>query len=286
MMQRIAVSLITCSLLWSVASCASPTTARPMGSEAEIRSEAQRQAEYVQGQQKLSKDQMGDLSTAAVQPRMQAVAQRVVPTAQQLCRELRVNDPKGCAYEIIITKGKKNEQGVVEPDTSLNAYADGSAVYFSPAMINFASRDQDLAFILAHEFSHNIMKHVNSKAQNVLLGSLLGVAADMVAASQGFNTQGQFGQLGGSIGSTAYSPAFEGEADYIGLYILARAGYDYHNAPEFWRRMSVENPRAIYTTTTHPSNSARFVNMNKTIAEIDYKKANNLPLVPEFQKGN
>lgn len=285
-MKRIAVKLITASLLLALGACASPTTARPIGSEQEIRTEAQTQSDYIKGQQKRTRETMGDLSTAAVQPRMQAVAQRIVPTAQQLCRELRINDPKGCAYEIIITEGKKNAQGVAEPDTSLNAYADGTAVYFSPAMINFAERDQELAFILAHEFAHNMMKHVNSKMQNVLLGSLLGVAADMVAASQGFDSQGQFGQLGGSIGSNAYSPEFEDEADYIGLYILARAGYEYRNVPEFWRRMSVENPRAIYTTTTHPSNSARFVHMNKTIAEIERKQANTLPLVPEFQKGN
>jgi predicted Zn-dependent protease len=283
-MKKTAIKLLACSALLSVVACASPTTARPMGSADEIRNEAQQQSTYVQGQQKLSREQMGDLSTAAVKPRMQNVAQRVVPTAQQLCRELRINDPKGCAYEIIITEGKKNAQGVVEPDTSLNAYADGSAVYFSPAMINFASRDQDLAFIVAHEFAHNMMSHVNSKMQNTLVGTLLGVAADMAAASQGFNTQGQFGQLGGSFGSNVYSPAFESEADYVGLYLLARAGYEYHNVPEFWRRMSVENPRAIYTTTTHPSNAELFVNMNKTIAEIDYKKANNLPLVPEFQQ--
>lgn len=285
-MKRLIVPFLVSSLLLSATACATPTTARPVGSAEEIRSEAQQQAEYIQTQERLTRERMGDLSTAAVQPRMKTVAQRIVPTAQQLCRELRINDPKGCAYEIIITEGQKNAEGIVEPDTSLNAYADGTSVYFSPAMINFASRDQDLAFILAHEFAHNMMRHVTSKMQNVLIGALLGTAADMVAASQGFNSQGQFGQLGAGIGSNAYSPAFEGEADYIGLYLLARAGYEYHNVPEFWRRMSVENPRAIYTTTTHPSNSERFVNMNKTIAEIDFKKANNLPLVPEFRKGN
>lgn len=276
--------LAALSLLCTVAACASPQTMRPVSSDAEIRREAEQQSTYIKGQQKVGVEGLGDLSIKAVQPRMQAVASRVVPSSQQLCRELRVNDPKGCAYEIIITEGKKDAQGVMQPDTSLNAYADGTAVYFSPAMINFASRDQDLAFILSHEFAHNIMRHVDGKMQNAMLGTLLGVAADLAAASQGFDSQGQFGKLGMGVGANAYSPEFENEADYIGLYLLARSGYEYHTAPEFWRRMSVENPQAIYTRSTHPSNSERFVNMNKTIAEIDYKKANNLPLVPEFRK--
>lgn len=274
------------SLLLSLSACATPTAMTPLGSRDEIRREAQEQETYVQGQQKVNLESLGDLSSQAVLPRVQQVASRIVPMSEQLCRELRIGTPTNCAYEISITQGKKNAQGVAEPDTSLNAYADGTSVHVSPAMVRFAAQDHELAFILAHEFSHNIMRHVEGKQRNAMLGTLLGVAADMAATSQGYDTQGQFGKLGMGIGANAYSPAFEAEADYIGLYLLARSGYDYKNAPAFWRRMSVENPQAIYTGSTHPSNAERYVNMNKTIAEIDHKKANNLPLVPEFKKGN
>ena len=285
-MKHILKTTISTALLLTVVACASPTTVSPMGTQNEIQREAQQQSVYVKNQQKVNLEQLGDLSAQAVYPRVQQVASRIVPTAEQLCRELRINDVRNCAYNISITEGKKNAQGVVEPDTSLNAYADGDSVHISPAMVRFAARDNELALIIAHEFAHKIMRHVDGKKRNALLGTLLGVAADMAAASQGYDSQGQFGQLGMGIGANAYSPAFESEADYIGLYILARAGYDYHKAPEFWRRMSVENPQAIYTGRTHPSNAARYVNMNKIIAEIDAKKAQNLPLVPEFKRGN
>lgn len=283
-MKRILAGILSTALLCSVAACAKPTTMNPMGSQAEIQREAQQQTTYVKGQQKVDLESLGDLSAQAVQPYVQNVASRIVPTSEQLCRELRINDLMNCAYKISIIAGKKNAQGVVEPDTSLNAYADGTSVHISPAMVRFANKESELGLILAHEFAHNIMRHVDGKKQNALLGTLLGVAADMAASSQGFDSGGQFGKLGMGIGANAYSPAFETEADYIGLYILARAGYDYHNAPAFWRRMSVENPQAIYTGRTHPSNAERYVNMNKVIAEIDYKKSNNLPLIPEFQQ--
>lgn len=277
---------VALSLLLSLTACAAPTTMSPMGSRAEVQREAQEQATYVQSQQKVNLESLGDLSSQAVLPRVQQIAARIVPSSEQLCRELRINDPIHCAYHISITEGKKNAQGIAEPDTSLNAYADGSSVHVSPAMVRFAAQDHELAFILAHEFAHNIMRHVEGKQRNAMLGTLLGVAADWAATSQGYDTQGQLGKLGMGIGANAYSPAFETEADYIGLYLLARAGYEYKNAPAFWRRMSVENPQAIYTGSTHPSNAERYVNMNKTIAEIEHKKVNNLPLVPEFKKGN
>jgi predicted Zn-dependent protease len=255
-----------------------------MGSRTEIQQEAQQQTEYDKGQQKVNLESLGDLSSQAVMPRVQQIAARIVPSSEQLCRELRVNDPMNCAYKISITEGQKNAQGIAQPDTSLNAYADGTSVHVSPAMVRFAAQDHELAFILSHEFAHNIMRHVAGKQRNAMLGTLLGVAADMAAASQGYDSQGQFGKIGMGIGANAYSPAFESEADYIGLYLLARSGYNYHDAPAFWRRMSVENPQAIYTGSTHPSNAERYVNMNKTIAEIDRKKASNLPLVPEFKE--
>ena len=89
--------------------------------------------------------------------------------------------------------------------------------------------------------------------------------------------------MGAQASLLAYSPSFEHESDYIGLYILARAGFDYQNAPEFWRLMSRNNPQGIYNRTTHPTTPERFVAMSKTIEEINAKKAKGLRLLPNFK---
>ncbi|RUM40159.1 MAG: peptidase M48 Ste24p, partial [Desulfocapsa sp.] len=104
----------------------------------------------------------------------------------------------------------------------------------------------------------------------------------IIASSTG--TRVRFGQVGAQIGQLKYSPAYEHEADYIGLYIMARAGYKIDNAAEVWRRMSAIAPDAIYVKTTHPTNPARFVAMKKTIAEIKSKKIIGLKLIPNFKK--
>ena len=48
----------------------------------------------------------------------------------------------------------------------------------------------------------------------------------------------EYSDAGAQIGVAAFSQAFELEADYVGLYILARAGYPTKNAAAFWRKMA------------------------------------------------
>jgi beta-barrel assembly-enhancing protease len=150
-------------------------------------------------------------------------------------------------------------------------------------MIDFARNDSQLAFVIAHEFAHNIMGHQKALMQNVTIGALLGMAVDIAASSQGADTGGQFSQIGAKQGQLSYSPDFEHEADYVGLYILARAGFKIEDAPMFWREMSQAEPDAIYISTTHPNNPQRTIEMEKTVAEIRAKQKQGLPLLPNIK---
>jgi predicted Zn-dependent protease len=113
-----------------------------------------------------------------------------------------------------------------------------------------------------------------------------GALIEGVAASQGISTNGQLTQSATDIGTIVYSTEFEREADYIGLYIAARAGYDPHKAIHYWRRLSVHEPSSINGGLTHPSNPSRFVAMQKTIAEIEAKQRSRLLLLPEVTRKN
>jgi hypothetical protein len=160
---------------------------------------------------------------------------------------------------------------------ALNAYADGKKVYVSSKMLDFAKDDAELALVMGHEIAHNILGHIHKKMGNAVVGSLLDA---LVTGATGFNTQGLFGKVGG----LAYSQSFESEADYMGLYIMARAGYPYRQAADFWRRMAVENPQSIGSqfSATHPSTAERFVAISQAIAEIEGKERAGLPLVPNI----
>lgn len=273
-MKRSIAGIIALCLTAQLGACAKPTTLRPTAHAAEIAQEVKYQQQYVQQTGQITPGQAQDYAA-----RMQRVEAMLKPALQSMCNEMGLHN---CSYPVNLAEQEKDKNG----KPIINAYADGSAVYFTPAMVDFAAQDEELALIMAHEYAHNMMAHVDSKKKNTLFGAAIGIVADLALASQGINTDGQLTQLGASTGSNAYSPDFESEADYIALYMLARAGFDYTKSAGFWRKMSVNNPNAIYTTTTHPSNSHRFVQMQKTMDEIQRKRNANQPLVPEFQKGN
>lgn len=166
----------------------------------------------------------------------------------------------------------------LDDSSAVNAYADGKKIVITQGMMRFVESDQELALVIAHELAHNIMAHIDAKMTNYALGSIL----DILAAAYGVNTQGAFGNLS----AQAYSQEFESEADYVGLYLMARAGIEINNAANFWRRMAAEHPASIKGnhSASHPATPARFVGIENTAEEIRAKNEAMLPLVPELKE--
>lgn len=265
------IALLATLLL--VTACNKPTTSRPFFSADEVSAEQESQKEAA------VKNPFPPLvepirPTKAMKNRLQAIANRVSPQGTKLCHEMvgGPQDSRSCSFSMEL-----------EGDTGVNAFADGKRVVVSGPMMEFARSDTHLAFVVAHELSHNIMEHPQSSQTNVIFGAILGTVLDVAAASQGANTSGQFGKAGAQMGLLSYSTDFEQEADYLALYILARAGYPIEQAPNFWRAMSQYEPKGIYARTTHPTNAERFVAMNKTIAEIRAKQRAREPLLPNIR---
>lgn len=172
-----------------------------------------------------------------------------------------------CAYSVDL-----NNKDIV------NAYADGRRIIVARGMLSFTNNDTELGLVISHELAHNIMNHINAQMRNYMLGSIF----DIVAAAYGVDTRGVFGKFG----AQAYSKEFEAEADYVGLYIMAMAGLDYENGPEFWRRMAAIKPGSIKTNhmATHPATPFRFLALEKTVKEIKSKIASGMPLEPEMKR--
>ncbi|MCZ8310963.1 MAG: M48 family metallopeptidase [Magnetospirillum sp.] len=168
-------------------------------------------------------------------------------------------------------------QVVYQQNPQLNAYADGSRIVMFSGMVRFASTDEELALIVAHELAHNMRGHIDAKQGNAVIGAILD---GLLQGLTGVRTGGAFM----NAAANANSPDFEAEADYVGLYVMARAGFAIDNAPQFWRRMAVENPGGISHTSTHPATNDRFVALQAAIAEIDAKRAAGAPLVPNEKK--
>ena len=172
---------------------------------------------------------------------------------------------------------------VLVEDDAINAFADGSAAYLTNGMMRFTESDEELQVVIAHELAHNIGGHIAARKKNAVVGALLGLAAEvLITKTTGLDSGGTLTMVALAAGAAAYSQDFEREADYVGMYLLARAGVDTSRAAMFWRRMAVEHTGSIENNhrSTHPSTPERFVRLDGTHDEIEAKRAAGLPLVP------
>lgn len=174
-------------------------------------------------------------------------------------------DPKEvCSYGIVLS-----------PTDEVNAYADGNNIIFTQGMMRFAQDDEELQLIIAHEIAHNSEGHRDKKIGNYLLGAIV----DAVALAYGLDTGSMFADLANMV----FSKEFEREADYVGMYLLARAGVNTSGVGNFWRRIAAEYPQSIKGSFlyTHPASAERHTNIEAAHVEIGDKLLKGLPLLPE-----
>ena len=174
-----------------------------------------------------------------------------------------------CSYPVVI---------IDKPQ--VNAYADGKGIYVYRGMMDFVRSDEELALVLGHEMAHDFRGHLEAKRKNAIVGQAVGAVFDVLLAAGTGVAGSTFSRMGGSLTAGAYSQDFEAEADYVGLYVMARAGYRIDDAANFWRRMAISSPGSITMTSDHPATPERFVALQAAVKEIDVKVAQGQPLVP------
>jgi Zn-dependent protease with chaperone function len=185
---------------------------------------------------------------------------------------------KGIDRVVALTPAPACAYGVTLLDTNdVNASADGDTVRINRGLLAFVRNDVELATVIGHEIAHNALDHMTAQQLNTLAGALVGGLADALLGTHGLT------DTGARVGQLAHSQNFEHEADYIGLYILARGGYDIRQAPALWRRMGAANPQSIEGgfMATHPSSAERFLALDAAVAEILAKQQKRQPLLPE-----
>ena len=166
-------------------------------------------------------------------------------------------------------------------DDTVNAETDGKEIYLTTGIMRYLDEDIQVAGVFGHELAHITMEHVDKKKTQVLTGAIIGSLLAAVARVD----IAEAAQVGAEIGAGAYSQEYEAEADYVGAYYTARAGWDVSGLPDLWRRMAVGNPAAIHSQSgTHPSSAFRFSALEQAVAEIRTKRANSEELAPNPKK--
>jgi len=160
--------------------------------------------------------------------------------------QARVIPQTGCGYEVQL-----------DPSDELNARADGKRLFITTAIASFAATDDELALILSHELAHHVLGHRSWHE----------------AEDDGRQAQDvpSFRPMAGGG---------ERQADRVGLFLMARAGFDPGVAPDFWRRFGDHNWRVRYPQLGHPSAGARAEALELVVAEIERLKVAGEPISP------
>lgn len=215
-----------------------------------------------------------DLAEGIEEAHDDGLLELVVQASGQPETRLRLQGVKGCKYPIAMSE-----------DDSVNAFADGEIVAITTGMVRFVESDDELALVVGHEIAHNALGHIREHKVLMGVGAGLGLILDVAAAVAGANTQGGFTRLGAQLGSAAnqtFSKEHEADADYMGIYLARRAGYEIDEAPYLWRRMAAEHPAAIKDNmmASHPSTPERAAGLQAAIDEITSKESAGLALTP------
>ena len=74
--------------------------------------------------------------------------------------------------------------------------------------------------------------------------------------------------VGAYVGARAYSQSYELEADTVGAYVAARAGYDPGVAPPIFGRPALANPGGPPILASHPASAQRQATVARVAADI------------------
>lgn len=177
-------------------------------------------------------------------------------------------------------KGFEWQWTVIDDPKTVNAWAlpgGKSAVY--TGMLVMAKTDDELAVVMGHEAAHAIARHSGERIssdmmmQAALEGTAMAVSG-LEPAQQGavMAALGVGSQYGVAL---PWSRMQESEADELGLFIAADAGYDPRSAIPLWERMGAQGGSPPEFMSTHPSEDTRIRRLKKLmpLANQAYSKA-------------
>lgn len=162
-------------------------------------------------------------------------------------------------------------------DKQVNAWCmPGGKVAFYTGIMPVCKDETGVAVVMGHEVAHALAGHGNERVSQAMLaqgiGTVLGGAIKNGAMSSIFN---QLYPIGTQVGLMAYGRKQELEADQMGLYLMAMAGYDPREAQPFWHRMEAtsKGERRPEFLSTHPNPNTRREDINRHLPlALDYYK--------------
>lgn len=153
-------------------------------------------------------------------------------------------------------RGYQWKFALIKDKEEVNAWAlPGAKCAVYTGILPITKNEDGLAIVMAHEVAHVIARHGAERASHSMATAVIaGIAMSEMNETDRAIVLGAYG-LGVAL---PFSRTQETEADQLGLYIAADAGYDPREAIPLWQRMGKAGKKApAEFLSTHPSSSSR-----------------------------
>lgn len=155
-------------------------------------------------------------------------------------------------------------------DKTMNAWCmPGGKVAFFTGILPVCKDETGVATVMGHEIAHALAGHGAERMSQQAGAQLLGAVAGGALANSSY--RGAFEQLypiGAQMTILSYSRKQELDADEMGLYLMAKAGYNPTQAPQLWVRMKAatgSEQRPPEFLSTHPNPENRIVDLQNNM---------------------
>ena len=183
----------------------------------------------------------------------------------------RVADRISSAADEMDDPGFEWETHLIEKDEPNAFCMPGGKIAVYTGILGVAKNEAGLAAIMGHEVAHAVARHgAERMSQQLLVTGALAMGTIALGGQMDERDKLILAAIG--MGATVgvilpFSRSHETEADEIGLYYMAKAGYDPHEAPRIWARMneSFGTKEPPVWLSTHPSSGQRIRNLEALV---------------------
>lgn len=157
---------------------------------------------------------------------------------------------------------------LTSPDINAYCMPGGKIMFYSGILEKLQMTDGEIAAVMGHEIAHALREHGRERMSEQVI-SQLGLQV-LTATGKISPTNAQL--LGAGLTYAVMMPHGRGqetEADEMGLELMARAGYDPHEAVSLWKKMAAAGgAKPPEILSSHPADEKRMARLQELLPRV------------------